>query len=153
MKYVAIYSDDALSHHGVKGQKWGVRRYQNPDGSLTPEGRDHYGIDSKKYFTPNVKQTAARSARRSAIDGAIGTGVIGTVATAAAAAMAPQYAIPVGLAWLASTAGTSATSAVWGGIAGARAGHKQDKFIREAVDSGRAFTVSNLTLSRRVIRI
>lgn len=28
-----------LYHHGIKGQKWGIRRYQNPDGSLTPEGR------------------------------------------------------------------------------------------------------------------
>lgn len=29
-----------LEHHGVKGQKWGVRRYQNKDGSLTKEGRN-----------------------------------------------------------------------------------------------------------------
>lgn len=28
-----------LIHHGIKGQKWGVRRYQNPDGSYTEEGR------------------------------------------------------------------------------------------------------------------
>ena len=28
-----------LYHHGVLGQKWGIRRYQNKDGSLTPEGR------------------------------------------------------------------------------------------------------------------
>lgn len=33
-----------LAHHGVKGQKWGVRRYQNKDGSYTDEGRKHYSI-------------------------------------------------------------------------------------------------------------
>lgn len=30
---------DELQHHGVKGMKWGVRRYQNPDGSLTKQGK------------------------------------------------------------------------------------------------------------------
>lgn len=33
---------DELYHHGVKGQKWGVRRYQNEDGSLTPAGKVRY---------------------------------------------------------------------------------------------------------------
>lgn len=32
-----------LCHYGVKGMKWGVRRYQNKDGSLTPEGKIYYG--------------------------------------------------------------------------------------------------------------
>lgn len=31
-----------LAHHGVKGQKWGVRRYQNEDGTLTAEGIERY---------------------------------------------------------------------------------------------------------------
>lgn len=36
-----------LIHYGIKGQKWGERKYQYEDGSLTPEGRKHYGIGEK----------------------------------------------------------------------------------------------------------
>lgn len=36
------YSVNDVHHHGIKGQKWGIRRYQNPDGTLTNEGRARY---------------------------------------------------------------------------------------------------------------
>ena len=35
--------NDDILHFGTKGMKWGIRRYQNPDGSLTPEGKRRYG--------------------------------------------------------------------------------------------------------------
>lgn len=39
--------DEYIEHHGVKNQRWGVRRYQNPDGSLTELGRRRLGFGTK----------------------------------------------------------------------------------------------------------
>ena len=55
--YVAgIPFSDELYHHGIKGQKWGVRRFENADGTLTEAGKQRY--NTKLY---------ARGARVSAI--------------------------------------------------------------------------------------
>ena len=40
-----------LKHHGILCQKWGVRRFQNADGSLTAAGRErHYGQDEEEHY-------------------------------------------------------------------------------------------------------
>ena len=50
MQHSDIFDEDenCLEHHGIKGQKWGVRRFQNPDGSLTEEGKKRYNEDAQK---------------------------------------------------------------------------------------------------------
>lgn len=49
MRLVITKSDSDLQHHGILGQKWGVRRYQNKDGSLTAAGRSRYHEKVKEY--------------------------------------------------------------------------------------------------------
>lgn len=54
------FDEDTLCHFGIHGQKWGERRYQNKDGSLTPEGRVHYGI-GQKHLTDSGKEYIAKT--------------------------------------------------------------------------------------------
>ena len=51
-----------LFHHGVKGQKWGIRRYQNKDGSLTPAGKKR-----QSKYERSVEKTAKGLAKAGAI--------------------------------------------------------------------------------------
>lgn len=48
--------DNELYHHGIKGQKWGVRRFQNKDGSLTLAGKNRRG----NAASPNDKEKINR---------------------------------------------------------------------------------------------
>ncbi len=44
-----------LQHHGIKGQKWGVRRFQNTDGSLTAEGKKRYSVNDYQQAIDKTK--------------------------------------------------------------------------------------------------
>ena len=56
---------DILMHHGIKGQRWGVRRFQNPDGSLTNAGKNRYGTTfSEKKNLRREKVNKVKEARK-----------------------------------------------------------------------------------------
>ena len=61
---------DELYHHGIQGMKWGIRRFQNEDGSLTPEGRKHKEAIVGKFKEainnkiPDKKEFGIQTARK-----------------------------------------------------------------------------------------
>ena len=74
-----IVTTNELYHHGIKGQKWGVRRFQNTDGSLKSAGKKRYSEDKpkeKKGLTEKQKKWI----KRGAIAAGIAVAAIGTYA-------------------------------------------------------------------------
>ena len=79
--------ENSLEHHGILGMRWGIRRYQNPDGTLTAEGRERYGgkthVDELSDDERLDLQEAGRRDRNKKI--AIGVGITAAVAVTAGA--------------------------------------------------------------------
>ena len=58
-EYFSFDDTEYIEHHGIKGQKWGVRRYQNEDGSLTSAGKKRISKKYKKAQAKGDKQLAS----------------------------------------------------------------------------------------------
>lgn len=66
--------EEELKHYGIKGMKWGVRRFQNSDGSLTADGRKRYSsedyksaqkkVEKGKVMVDGVKKTRVKAAEK-----------------------------------------------------------------------------------------
>ena len=67
-----------LYHHGIKGQKWGIRRFQNKDGTLTAQGRNRYNEDSDGAQNGSPKRTINKAtvAKGAAVVGAVALGAV-----------------------------------------------------------------------------
>lgn len=63
METIFIPHSDYLAHHGIKNQKWGQRRFQNYDGSLTSEGRRRYGVGESIQSRRERKQAEKAKAK------------------------------------------------------------------------------------------
>ena len=90
-------NQNELYHHGIKGMRWGVRRFQNKDGTLTSAGKKRYDKDGnpkknliqkhkdnlvQKYIEKGYSQSAAETAAKQRMRAELVVGTIATVSVA-----------------------------------------------------------------------
>lgn len=169
MEYNNFYymrPDEELYHYGIKGQKWGVRRYQNKDGSLTPAGRkrqakQEYNAERKaakaKYQSAKRDISGSDPDRNKKIAKRVATAAIMTATVATAAALyaknpkaANEILSKMGKATVSSLkkGGNKAVDAgkkyVKSAVAGAKKGFKEG--IEQAPEKAAKAVVTGVTM-------
>lgn len=140
---IVLYNNNELQHFGVKGQKWGVRRYENKDGTLTPAGRKRYNEDGtkkthkqKKAYKAEVK-VAKKQAKKDEKEAKKLNATKGQVRTKAVLSAVGTYAISQGVAARLAVSGQGPAAMALGAVGTYNAarllyeGHKEVKAIKE----------------------
>lgn len=134
--YYAIDPTESLAHHGIKGQRWGVRRFQNKDGTLTTEGYQHWGLnpDGSNFRGKRNKKRYSDATVSSFRKGVAAGGVAGAALGTAAGPLGTLVGMKVGAA-----AGGAVGTAV-----GAINTHRKKKKIRKLLEENGKVYVKDL---------
>jgi len=63
-----MYYESELYHHGIKGQKWGVRRFQNPDGTLTAAGKRRNIVEARKNLNAEKSKLSELNKKKTRLE-------------------------------------------------------------------------------------
>ena len=152
MEYIAneLYRSLELYHHGIKGQKWGIRRFQNPNGTLTEIGKKRYGKSLEKNYNKETGEynisSRHRLAKNVGLFAATTAAKAGLTRAVLSGAVAPSIAIP---AILAISGGALAATTV-GAIKASRERRIAQNMIMEKAKENP--TNKNLEIAKKTIR-
>lgn len=148
--FYVIPKDSDLQHHGVLGMKWGIRRYQNADGSYTDAGRRRYfNSDGQLTSSGKAKQTADKIGQKG-IQASLLSGIGGLIAGPLGfiPGLISGYAMTPEQTNKAARAGLGALTAEISAIIGFSSVSKLAKSYKDDIEAGKRITEKITQLKR-----